>query len=46
MAFFISRITDKLDWDRKVFEETVDKWRADAQSPALEDFLKKRFDYA
>src|SRR5438105_339969 len=46
MTYFIDTITDKPDWESKVYdEEIVEKWRKEALFPDTGNFSKKMFDY-
>lgn len=46
MMQVINAITDKPDWRRKVFEETIiAKWRAEAVTEEGQGFTEKMFDY-
>jgi len=46
MTYLINTITDKPEWDRKVFdEEIVNKWRNEALFPDTGNFSEDMFDY-
>ena len=46
MTYLINTITDKLEWDRKVFdEEIVNRWRNEAPFSDTGNFSEKMFDY-
>ena len=46
MTYLINTITDKPEWDRKVFdEEIVNRWRNEALFPDTGNFSEKMFDY-
>ena len=46
MLALMDSITDKVDWDRKVFDETItNKWRQEAFDSENGDVTEKMFDW-